>query len=129
MRMHPSAHPLYNTWKKMRDRCQNPRATQYPYYGGRGVTVCDRWNDFMAFAADMGPRPDGHTLDRKDSSGDYMPTNCRWASRAEQTLNRDATRMVLLNGETMCAKHAASRIGVDKKTLYRALNGDSRICS
>ena len=122
-------HPLYNTWKKMRDRCRNPRATQYAYYGGRGVTVCERWDNFAAFVADMGERPPGHTLDRIDGALPYQPGNCRWATRAEQTLNREVTRMVLLNGEAMCAKHAAAKIGVSSKTLRRALNGQCRVCS
>ncbi len=122
------AHPLYNTWKKMRDRCHNPRATQYARYGGRGVTICDRWDDFRAFVADMGPRPDGGTLDRIDTTGNYEPSNCRWASRYEQTLNRAVTRMVMLNGEVMCAKQAAERIGLSKRTMYKALNGRCRTC-
>lgn len=113
----------------MRDRCNNPRATQYAYYGGRGVTVCARWDDFAAFAADMGERPEGHTLDRINGALPYQRGNCRWATRAVQTLNRTATQMLWFNGETLCAKHVAARIGVSRKTLRRALNGDSRVCS
>jgi hypothetical protein len=74
----------------MKQRCNNPKAISYPWYGALGVKVCERWeNSLEAFAADMGrkPTPD-HTLDRIDPFGDYEPSNCRWATRAEQTLNQ-----------------------------------------
>lgn len=57
-------HPLYSTWRGMRERCLNPNYPDYAYYGGRGITICGRWDDFSAFIVDMGPRPDGHTLDQ-----------------------------------------------------------------
>ena len=71
-------HPLYKTWENMKSRCYNPNATGYSNYGGRGVTVCEEWrNSFKKFAADMGSKPAGHTLDRVDVNGDYTPSNCR----------------------------------------------------
>lgn len=83
-------HPLYSAWCGMKERCANPNHTSYARYGGRGITVCDRWrNDFWAFVADMGDRPDGHSLDRVDNDGNYEPSNCRWASASEQNLNQD----------------------------------------
>jgi hypothetical protein len=86
---HVSAHPLYNTWKKMHDRCGNPKAAQYRWYGARGVTVCDRWREFPTFLFDMGERPTPtHSLDRIDNDKGYQPGNCRWATRAEQYANR-----------------------------------------
>lgn len=81
--------PTYWSWISMRSRCRDPRNASYKLYGARGITVCEQWeDDFMSFLADMGPRPDGMTLDRIDSNGNYQPGNCRWATKAQQSLNR-----------------------------------------
>lgn len=84
-----SKHPMYQTWKNMKGRCHNPNRKDYHLYGGRGVTVCDRWrHSFPNFLEDMGERPEGMTVERKDSSAAYGPDNCRWATWKEQAQNR-----------------------------------------
>jgi hypothetical protein len=76
----------YKSWKEMRNRCNNPNAQNYKWYGGRGIKVAPEWDDFMVFLADMGERPKGKTLDRKDSDGDYEKSNCKWSTPKEQAM-------------------------------------------
>ena len=89
------SHPLYNTWSSMKDRCRNKNNKAYKNYGGRGIKVCDRWvgrQGFWNFVDDMGNRPKGYSLDRIDSNGDYEPSNCRWATRHLQNINKRVQR-------------------------------------
>ena len=84
-----SGSPTYKSWYAMRQRCNDPNQIGYAKYGGRGVTVCERWSQFENFLADMGTRPPGHTLDRfPDPAGNYEPSNCRWATPLQQRHNR-----------------------------------------
>lgn len=84
----------YGIWRGMLSRCNNPKNPNYQHYGARGIRVCERWNSFAVFFADMGHPPTSlHTLDRKDNNGNYEPGNCRWATRQQQSRNTRTNRL------------------------------------
>lgn len=112
----------WQSWRSMRDRCLNPSGRNYPAYGGRGITVCERWQSLDAFKADMGPRPAGTTLDRIDTLGNYEPGNCRWATPLEQSRNRRTVRQVELRGETLPLPTLADRFGLTVRALRQRLD-------
>jgi len=81
--------PVWRSWQSMKSRCNNKKLKSYKDYGGRGITFCTRWDKFENFIADMGPRPSlNYSIDRIDNDGNYEPSNCRWATRQQQTRNK-----------------------------------------
>lgn len=114
--------PEYRIWRGLRERCLNSRSKHFARYGGRGIRVCDRWNDFAAFLADMGKKPSPtHSIDREDVNGHYEPGNCRWATPTQQANNRRNTVHVEANGETRPAAEAARAYGLNFATLKARL--------
>lgn len=105
-----SMSPEYHSWRAMRERCSRPSYHAYHLYGGRGIRVCDRWNDFAAFLADMGPKPTPkHSIERKDSNGNYEPSNCRWATKIEQARNTSRNHIITYAGESLTLAEWAER--------------------
>jgi len=97
----------------MKRRVLNITCKDYPRYGGRGITICARWQtSYEQFLADMGPCPSGHSLDRIDVNGAYEPGNCRWADSTIQNSNKRSNNYVLVDGEPMLAAEAARRLGI-----------------
>lgn len=109
----------YRIWCAMIGRCSNPTDAHWSRYGGRGISVCQRWREsFAAFLEDIGPRPSPkHTLDRTDNNGNYEPGNCRWATRREQALNRENTVRVTLNGKVVTLAEACESAGIHINTV------------
>lgn len=112
----------YARWKSMMQRCNNPKATNYKYYGELGVTVCKRWQDFASFLADMGECPDiSMTLDRLRNELGYEPGNCRWATQAEQNRNRSHNVPLTHNGVTRNLADWAKATGMTPNALAMRL--------
>ena len=111
----------------MRARCNSPADIKFHLYGGRGIKVCNRWNDYASFKADMGPRPSqSHSIDRIDTNGNYEPGNCRWATPTEQGRNRRNNFRVLRSDGVSFASltEAAEASGVAAFRIRRAaMNG------
>lgn len=118
-----TSNSAYKPWAMMKQRCYNPNYTHYPYYGGLGITVYQPWIDsFEEFLTYVGPRPDGYTLDRIDSTLGYYPGNVRWASRATQVYNRDYTRLFNVYGTDLNLREIANLFDVDFVAISNAVN-------
>jgi hypothetical protein len=118
--------PEYKAWDSMRARCNNPRAKGYNNYGGRGISVCDEWQQsFEAFFAHIGQRPSPkHSVDRKDNSKGYEPGNIRWATAKEQQRNRRCNRLYEYDGHQLTVAEIADRTGLNANTIkYRLARG------
>lgn len=113
----------FQTWARMKGRCYNRRNPDYPDYGGRGIRVCDRWlESFEAFYADMGPRPAGHSIDRKNSNGNYEPDNCHWTTAVPQASNRRSNQTIAFRGETHTVQEWSRRTGLKAASIYWRLH-------
>lgn len=109
--------PTYRIWAGMVSRCGNANTIGFHNYGGRGIQVCDRWLSFDAFVADMGPRPEGKTLGRRDNDGNYEPSNCRWETAQEQQRNKRTTRLLDFDGKRLCLQDWSALLGIHQSTL------------
>ena len=115
--------PEYNAWCHMRSRCNNPSDRVYALYGGRGITVCDRWlNSFENFYADMGPKPGArYSIDRMNNDGDYEPNNCQWTTAKNQNRNRRTNKLVQYLGREVCIAEASELSGIQPGTLLKRI--------
>jgi len=109
----------YSTWQSMKQRCYDFNCGCYPRYGGRGITVCDRWReDYGAFLEDMGQRPSPlHSIERIANEGNYEPNNCRWATRSEQARNRRSSRLITCDGVTKTLAEWAELTGIGASVI------------
>lgn len=114
---------LYKRWQNMWTRCTNPKYQFWHHYGGRGITVCERWRSFQNFAEDMGATfQPGLSLDRKETNGNYTPENCRWATALTQTNNSRTNKIVKAFGKTQTAAQWAREAGINPYTFYSRLS-------
>lgn len=132
-------HPLWTTYRSMIVRCTRPKKHNYKSYGGKGITVCDRWLDgsvigsvrgFKNFLADMGNKPSTtHTLDRIDSAGNYEPGNCRWATRAEQLMNTSSFRqpyLGVIKGKRVAVSDFARKFNLNSDKIKEHIKSGMR---
>lgn len=115
--------PEYDTWSHMKNRCLNTKNKDFKWYGGRGIKICERWlNSYEDFLSDMGRRPAGGTLDRKDSNGDYCKDNCRWITIQEQQRNKRSNHLITINGVTKILEDWCLDFHISRKTVHGRIN-------
>ena len=112
----------YNCWRNMKARCSNPNNHKWPVYGGRGISVCERWQTFSSFYADMGDCPEGHSIERIDNDGNYEPSNCRWANSIDQMNNQSTNTLLTHNGKTQTLSQWAREVGIHHTTILQRIN-------
>jgi hypothetical protein len=113
--------PEYYIWEGIVQRCTNPKTIGWKHYGGRGITVCERWRDFKNFYADMGERPKNRSIDRIDNNGPYSPENCRWASTTEQIRNRRNSTLFTIDGVTAHIDEWGAKFGITANAIRARL--------
>src|SRR5438034_1035905 len=113
-RVHTST---YRIWTQMKQRCLNTKNHEYKNYGARGITVCERWREFPNFLADMGERPLGLSIERRDNDSGYSPSNCYWATSIEQANNKRTNAMVEFRGKTYTRRQLAKLVNINEATL------------
>ncbi len=113
----------YKIWQSMKSRCLNPNSTGYKHYGGSGITVCERWrNSFLDFLEDVGKRPEGMTLERKNNNGNYTPKNCKWATWKEQSNNKSTSRLITFRGETKTVTMWSDELNIKRHIIFQRLD-------
>jgi len=107
----------YTSWLKMRERCNNPNGNRSKYYFEKGITYCERWNDYNLFLEDMGERPENTSLDRIDNNANYCKENCRWATNVQQARNMSKNSYYLIDGVKYCQEEARQKLNVTIKKI------------
>lgn len=113
----------YRAWQAMRARCLNPKGIAFQYYGGRGIKICQEWNDFMAFFSDMGQKTSPkHSLERINNDLGYCKSNCKWATREEQSYNKRSNRFITFGGTRLPISQWAKKLGIHLQTLRNRID-------
>lgn len=113
--------PTYRSWQSMKNRCLNSKYHLYKDYGGRGITVCERWMKFENFLEDMSEAPTGYQIDRINNSGNYCKPNCRWVTPKQNCRNRRSNRLIVFRGKTQCLADWAEELNIKYTTLWSRL--------
>lgn len=118
----------YNAWRSMIKRCTIPSNKAYAHYGGRGISVCDRWLSFENFISDMGKKPDGTSLDRIDNNGNYCPENCRWATYKTQSNNKRTNRLIEYMNRIQTLSQWCDELGLIYGRVQQRLDKGASLC-
>lgn len=111
----------YRVWRKLFERCYNPKDKAYAYYGGRGISICERWYEFINFLSDMGLRPKRMQIDRINNNGNYEPSNCRWATSRQNNNNRRDNLKIEYQGESHTIREWSDKTGIKYNVIHLRL--------